>query len=489
MPGSSEVGFDAGWRVEFRSDTPTALAATPACSFDRSGYDAEITVDADGSARAPTFSVAIDGLSDADYQQLVGGPCPIVTISLGWRDKPGSLAAVGANLLAATGLAKGGAADLTPVLTGRVTSVRRTAGDFRYRTELAGIDAAWARLRAKPVGAATLPEKGAAVDYVRALTALVEPPVEVVAEGDHPTLDGTVSLRVEDNVLDAIQGLVRAAYPRTAREHVPLVMRDGQLHVGVWEQQLTGGARHVLDRSTGLVEAVPAPHEGEAPVDGNPYAPVTRDAFIATLLGRADIRVGDQVVMAVPSIVPDPATSAAGSVLGKLGPVGVLAAPIVGLALGTSPATPPRDFRVVGVTHTLGRSAGFTTRLRVEAVKTSARPAAGGEAHRVAEDIDARLQTVARSRPRRRRRHRHGAGGGGHRGATRPARRPPRRARRDAAAERRRDGRHCRPADAVSSTSRTSRRSRSAPPASSYRTTPARVSSSSTTRATRATPS
>jgi hypothetical protein len=84
--------------------------------------------------------------------------------------------------------------------------------------------------------------------------------------------------------------------------------------------------------------------------------------------------------------------------VGALGGAAALAAPVVGM-LVKPPQADPRDFRVVSVTHTLSRTAGFTTKLRVEGVDVGARQAGpSAEAHRVAETIDARIGTMARSR-------------------------------------------------------------------------------------------
>jgi len=397
MPPSSSVGFDAGWRLEFRRDDPSASAGKPVVAVDRAGYDAEVRAEFDATWRAPTFTVTVEGLRQTDYDAIVSGPCPLITLAMGWRDTPGSLLAVGANLLAATGLAGARTGALPTVLTGRVTAAERTAGDVRYRTTFTGVDAAWARLQATRVDAAKLPKKGSVVDYLRALCALASPTVEVVAEGFHPTLDGAIDLGPRDSVWDAVTALARAVFPDSPQGRVPLLMRSGKMHVGVWKETVTGGARHSMDASGGLVEVSPAPYEHIAPTKQNPYAPATADAWLVTLLGHPDIQVGDLISLAVPEGVGSTGGGLADA-LGLLGPVGVLAAPVAGLIAGASEVK-PRDFRVVSVTHVLGRSIGFTTRLRVEGVgKGPDQAGPHGEAHRVAEDIDARLSRVARSR-------------------------------------------------------------------------------------------
>ena len=81
MTSSPSTGFDAGWAVEFRPATPGALAAPPVLTVDRAGYDAEIRVEFDAAFRAPTFSIAIDGLSEADVTTITSTPPNSATAS------------------------------------------------------------------------------------------------------------------------------------------------------------------------------------------------------------------------------------------------------------------------------------------------------------------------------------------------------------------------------------------------------------------------
>ncbi|MFF4911225.1 hypothetical protein ACFY2T_40900 [Streptomyces sp. NPDC001260] len=397
MPTSSSVGFDAGWQLEFRPESPGAAAGKPVLAIDRSGYDAEIQVAFDSTWAAPTFTATVDGLRQQDVDTILSKSCALVTIALGWRDTPGSVLSAGANLLTATGLGGAWKTTLPTVLTGRITSLERTAGDVRYRTRISGLDATWARLQRAEVGGAKLPGSGSVVDWARALCGTLHPRVEVVAEGSHPPIEGKTEFRASDKVGDALQALGRAAFPGAPHGRVPLFLRDGKVHVGAWTPMVTGRVPHALDAGAGLVEATPAPYEYDDPAKDDPFAKSTADAWDVSLLGRPDIVIGDVVTIGLPKTVPEKASGGAAAVLGALGAAGALAAPVVGLLTGPDPVD-PRPFRVVSVRHTLGRTTGFTTRLRVEGVGAGPKqPGPRGEAQRVAETIDSRIGTMARS--------------------------------------------------------------------------------------------
>ncbi|ONH34497.1 hypothetical protein [Protofrankia sp. BMG5.30] len=398
MPGSSDVGFDAGWRLDFRA-APAAAGSRPPVSVDRSGYDAEIQVAFESTWSAPTFTVTVDGMSQQDVDAILGGPYPEVEIALGWRDTPGSFLSAGASVLAAVGLGPARTSTLTTVLAGRITALERTAGDVRYRTRFSGVDSTWARLRRSFVSGTPLPAQGTVVDWLRALLGSLTPAVTVVAEGNHPTIDGRTELRAGDRIADAVQALARGAFPDAPHGRIPVLLRDGTVHVGTWTTRLTGANSHPLDTATGLVDATPAPYEHDDPARDDPFATSTADAWDVMLLGRPDIKVGDAVTIRLPEVVKKKAAAGlADSVVGAIGGAAALAAPIVGLLAPPTQAK-PRDFRVVSVTHTLGRTTGFTTKLRVEGVGAAAKqPGPTAEAHRVAETIDARIGTMARSR-------------------------------------------------------------------------------------------
>ncbi|HEX5543347.1 MAG TPA: hypothetical protein VFX60_17635 [Micromonospora sp.] len=399
MPGSSDVGFDAGWRLDFRTES-AAAGSKPALSVDRRGYDAEIQVAFESTWTSPTFTVTVDGMSQQDVDAILCGPYPEVEIALGWRDTPGSFLSAGASVLAATGLGPARTSALTSVLAGRITALERTAGDVRYRTRFSGVDSTWARLQRTCVQGTPLPAEGSVVDWLRALLGSLTPPVTVVPEGNHPTIDGETELRARDKIADAVQALARGAFPDAPHGRVPVLLRDGTVHVGVWTSKLTGAPdSHPLDAATGLVDATPAPYEHDNPAKDDPFATSTADAWDVMLLGRPDIKVGDAVTIRLPEVVKKkPKPGLADSVVGALGGAAALAAPVVGLLAPPSQAK-PRDFRVVSVRHTLGRIAGFTTKLRVEGVNAAAKQSGPtAEAHRVAETIDARIGTMARSR-------------------------------------------------------------------------------------------
>ncbi len=397
MPGSSDpkTGFDAGWRADFRADGAAGLQGTPVLSVGRAGYDAELRIESDASFRAPTFSLTIEGMTDRDYDTVARKPCPHVTLALGWRDKPGRFVAGLASWAGTAGFAPG-ADGLTDILTGRITAVERTAGDFRYKTTFRGVDAAFARLGATRSRAVKLAAGRPLADYVTALCAQADPAIEVAAEGAQPGINGRFDIPAGIPLDRVLLGLAQAARSRAPNTEIPFFFRDGKLHMGTWEGPVTGGTTHSLDAGTGLVDVVPVPAERAWPAPDNPYARVTADAYTVTLLGHADIRVGDVVKLAIPEVIPT--TGAAAS---KIGGLGVLVEPFTSFAK-KGPAPDPRPFRVLGVTHQLGRSVGFTTTLRVE--RKEPRPTGTGdaaqtsEAHRLAEALDARARQLASAR-------------------------------------------------------------------------------------------
>lgn len=390
-----KVGFDAGWRADFRADGAAGLRAAPVLSVSRTGYDAEVRIEMDAAFRGATFSLAVDGMTDGDYQKVAGGPCPYVTLALGWRDRPGSFGSGFLPVAGALGFAPG-VDGLPDVFVGRVAAVERTAGDLRYRTAFSGVDAAFARLRATRSRAVTVPAGRPLIDYLRALCAQADPVVAVVAEGEQPGIDGRLDVPLDVPLDQVVLHLAQVAGGGATGGPVPLFLRDGRLHVGAWEGPVDGGATHPLDAGNGLVDVVPVPAEQNRPAPDNPYARAVVDAYTVTLLGRADIKVGDVVELAVPSVVPT--TGAAASVVGGFG---VLVEPFTSLAPG-GPGPTPRPFRVVGVTHQLGRAVGFTTTLRVERQEPRPTPAGDpaqtGEAHRLAEALDARARALAAAR-------------------------------------------------------------------------------------------
>ncbi len=398
MPTSSKVGFDAGWRLEFRPDTPAAAMADPVVTVDRSGYDADVQVGFESTWSSPTFTVTVDGMRQADVDAILSRNCSIVTVALGWRDTPGSFLAAGANLLAAAGLGGSKTSALPTVLTGRITALERTAGDVRYRTRFSGIDAVWSRLQTAQLGDATLPPPTTAGALITALCGRLTPPVPVAVEGDDRKLEGVVDPRPTDRVADALQALARVAFPEAPGGRVPLLLRDGTVHVGAWTTSVTGGSRHRLDASGGLVDATPAPYEHDDPAKSDPFATSTADAWDVSLLGRPDIKVGDIAEIGLPKTVTKSPPGGAAAVLGALGALGALAAPVVGLLTGAATIS-PRDFRVLSVSHVLGRTTGFSTTLRVEGVDGGPRqPGPAHEANRVAESIDARIGAVGQAR-------------------------------------------------------------------------------------------
>lgn len=389
------VGFDAGWRADFRADGAVGLAAPPVVSVGRGDYDARIRIDSDASFRAPTFELSIEGLSDQDYEAIAGQPCPHVSIALGWRDAASTFVAGLSSAVGAFGV--GSDVDGLPdVLLGRITRVERAAVDVHYVTTFFGVGAAFARLGTTLSTDVAVDAGRPLIDYVSALCALASPPIGVVAEDDQPALDGSLDVPPGLPLTRVIVDLERVARAGPASVPVPIFLRDGSLHLGAWEGPVTGGTEYELAAATGLVDVVPAPTQAAAPVPENPFALTVSDEFVVAMLGRPDIAVGDVVNMSVPEVVPT--TTAGGSGLGALG---LLVRSTVAVP-DRDVVPPPRRFRVTGVTHRLDRTSGFTTTLhvvrRVSAVPGQGDGAQTGTQHRVVEAIDARARELATAR-------------------------------------------------------------------------------------------
>ena len=388
------VGFDAGWRADFRADGVAGLAAPPVVSVGRSDYDAELRINTDASFRAPTFQLSVSGMTDRDYETITSGPCPHVTLAVGWRDIPNAFVAGLTSALGSFGV--GSSADGLPeVLLGRVTRTERSAGDVRYLTSFFGVGADFARLNTTISSNILVPAGSPLMAYVTTLCAQAEPPVSVIAEGDQPGIDGRLDVPPGYPLAMVIRTLEEAARGGPDQAPAPLFFSRGALHIGAWEGPIEGGSTHELGASTGLVDVVPVPATTAAPQGGNPYAQTVADAFTVTLLGRPDIHVGDVVEMSMPSVVPS--TPVVGAALGALGNLVTST-----VALPADLPMPRRPFRVIGVSHRIGASVGFTTTLNVVRRQPPATDAgdhsSGPREHELAEAMDARARELLTAR-------------------------------------------------------------------------------------------
>ena len=269
MLPSSRVGFDAGWRVGFRPASAGGVMADAVRTFDRAGYDAEIRVEFDAAFRAPTFTVAIDGLTQADMDAIVSGPCPMVSIELGWRDGVGALQG------------------LSTVLFGRVRSFERTTGDFRYRTSFSGVDRDLGpsrvdrRRQGRPACQRGRHRLGSRL--------LRQSPTRRSGRGrgaGGPALGGSPEARGDARVIAEIS----RSFPRLSRRlrRSPLMLRDGRAprrHLVGRRDQRRAARPDGGDRSRRGDAPTPVPSRGDAST-ATRTSPTLADTYALTLLGR-----------------------------------------------------------------------------------------------------------------------------------------------------------------------------------------------------------
>ncbi|MCM2422897.1 hypothetical protein [Streptomyces sp. RKAG293] len=388
--GAPVVGFLAGWALEFRKDDGHGLPDPDAdpVLVSHADCDAEIKVDADDQLRAATFDITLDGLLDKVYAAIAAESHVHVVVRLGWQDLGKGFGAALAGAVAPFGI--GGRDDdgLHEVLAGRLLSVERSHGEFRYRTRLQGIDAAFFRMQRQAPRDAAVPAGSTAFDYARQLCQDTAVAVTVVQEGTATAIDGKLDTSADRSVVTALQKVAQLAHGDDRRFVVPMFLRAGVLHVGRWKAPVLKGGSWELSPATGLVDGRPVAETGPgAALPEAPFAAPKVRRFDLTLLGRPDIAVGDKVSAAL----PDPASAgAAGTVSGSaIGPAGDLAAGVAAV-FRAGMDTALTDYGVVGVRHQLGPAEGFVTRLTValpaEDDRTTAAPESGStdEATRLA---------------------------------------------------------------------------------------------------------
>lgn len=399
------VGFLAGWALEFRPDDGKGRpdASADPLLVSHADCDAEIGVDADDQLRGATFDITLDGLLDNTYKTIAGQGKVHVAIRLGWQDLGGGIGGALASAAAAFGI--GGRKDdgLHEVLAGRLTSVERSHGEFRYRTRLRGTDAAYFRMQRRAPVAASVPPGSTAFEYARELCE-ADPAVAVtvVREGTGTAIDGKLTFGADRSVVAALQRVAALAHGDDRRYVVPMFLRAGVLHVGRWKTKVGKGKSWQLTPATGLVDSRPVAEAAPgAALPDKPFAAPTVRRFELTLLGRPDIAVGDTVSAALPNPAPAGAT---GTVSGSpLGPAGDVVAGVAA-AFGAGAGAQAADYAVVGVRHQLGPADGFVTRLTValpaEDDRTTAAPECGttDEAGRFAAAVAERFRRAALER-------------------------------------------------------------------------------------------
>ncbi|MGW0409761.1 hypothetical protein ACWDZX_00330, partial [Streptomyces collinus] len=400
------LGFQAGWTLVFRRDNGKGFADEGArpLRLTHADYPAELSVEGDSTLRGATFDITVDGMLDRDYDAVVTGEYVHVEVRLGWWDLKRGFAQAALGALGAV-LPGGGVGDedgLASVLHGRILTAERAHGEFTYRARFSGVDAAYHRLRCQRPKPTPKPAPNTLLGYVKQLCQ-EDPAVGVPVRDEAPDVpvDGVFDTGSQGTVLQALKELARLAHGGDVRFEVPMFLRGGNLHVGRWTKPVKGGHGWELTPATGLVESRPViDRDPEAVSSGSPFAAPKVRRFDLTLLGRADIAVGDVVRADLPN--PSPADLKRTLADSPAGPLGDMAAGVLG---GGAPSLDPRDYAVVGFVHKLGPSTGFVTRLTVEDRPADDRPAVGArpgsadEAARLAAALtDQRSQAAAARR-------------------------------------------------------------------------------------------
>ncbi len=377
------VGFDAGWKVELRQESDGEPSDQDVITLSRQTYFAQVKVETQATFRGGTFEVVVDGLSDDDYNRIVGGSYVFAKVLLGWRDLGSGGAAPFGDVVAM--LTGGKEGSYEEVVHGRITACERTAGQFRYRTRFAGVDYRFHKLhRTRATQPAVRPGDPAG-RYAELLCQQAGVPVVIHPRGvPGQAIDEVISMPADsDLTVEAALVLVaRRAHQGGPNRQIPLFVRKDGVHFGPWTAPVVQAGPESrtkrLELRTGLVQATPVvdPNADDSGID--PFSPPPVLRFEVILRGRADITVGDLVELDVDVPTPGqlPSTTSE-SVLGGLGDV------VTGVAgmFDASPEPHFEPYRVIAARHELDRSKGFVTTLKVERqADDTAASAAGNEA-------------------------------------------------------------------------------------------------------------
>lgn len=263
------MSFAIWYQVDIASPTsPSDLGLPVTVSNDvlagSVGLDAEITVTMTEGAATDTFEVTLVNLptSTADLVRAVQATAPVtVSIRLGYFDDP------------ATRTDDGGL-----VLVGRVTRVTGCVGDDGYaRTVLYGQETAGYLLRNTPVAA----DQDASRDALLfAGDVAGRAGVQLAANSTLPGDVAGFTVR-SGSTLDALRELAE-------RADVPLVVRDGHVHLGGAVGASTDTAPVTFDPNTNIVALDSVNGEDTA----GDLTPPVRTTMNLSVLGHPRLRVG-----------------------------------------------------------------------------------------------------------------------------------------------------------------------------------------------------
>lgn len=368
----ARVGFDAGWKVEFRkAGTDGAPTDDEKLQLTRGNYFATVRVARSASFRAATFDIVIEGLRDEDHNKIVGAPYVFARLLLGWRDLGSGAGAPFSDIAAIVTNSDGSDGNYTEVIHGRIHTYERLSGEFKYTTHIAGIDRYFHTLRTTIAKKIEVRAGDPATRYAELLCHQGGVPiVKHQANGPFEPIDEVIEIRADLKLAAALHTVAVHSQGRGEDNMIPMYMGVDGLHVGQWMGTSTASTLSAkrLDIAGGLVEVrpyiSPTSSEGDPSAEpANPFAPATVLRYQAITRGRADIGIGDLVEVEVEEPTPGSlAPTTASSVLGGLGDV----AKGIAQAFGAQVAANYTEFRVVDVVHALNRSIGFVTTLRLE---------------------------------------------------------------------------------------------------------------------------
>jgi hypothetical protein len=366
------VGFDAGWKLEFRREDPSTHTPTgEPITLTRDRYYAQIKVDTATAFRGGTFEIAVDGLSDEDFAALQGGDDGVYTfvdILLGWRDLGSGFTAAFADVGKLLTGSSGPERNYHDVLHGRIRSCERVAGEYRYRTTFTGVDHRWERLRCTEVGLPLGVSQGdPAATYASLLCAQARVPIVTHPPGEPgEPIDALIEIPEHTKVSAALSLVARTAHGEGADRRIPMFLRTDGLHFGPWLAPVVaraeGSSPPQLDLSSGLVECKPVVDADPEACRPDAFATPTVTRHDLVLRGRADLRVGDEVMVALTL----PSSGDSGKLGAALGGIGDVIHG-VGKAFGAGTTPEFERCRVLSVKHELDRTKGFVTTMRVEA--------------------------------------------------------------------------------------------------------------------------
>ncbi|MBZ4422790.1 hypothetical protein [Myxococcus sp. RHSTA-1-4] len=358
------VGNEAGWELRLFTEGVGAKEL----SLSSRDYHAEVEATLPGGLEGGSYSMAIEGISPAHYEQVSammrGGQPVYADLSLSWRDTGSPLGMLSslAGLTGSPGVGSSvpGTDAQRPVAVLRVTRFSRRMGARRYEAVLEGhervYDALLARLPVLEKGTDSL---DAAAKVAKALhkaekVRIHALPAVRAAAGAPPQWHSP-----EGTGVSALLQLAARLEEESGRYgRGMLLIREGTLHIGPGRPiPLEGGPAPVLDFSSGLIQAEVSGTRSTdpqgAPPGGLRAPPPTRATYQLLLKGRPDLKPGDVVQVSLPA---EDAAEPAG--LGALGAVVDVAR---AAGVGAPAAAPPVSIYVTGVQHRLSRTAGFTT--------------------------------------------------------------------------------------------------------------------------------